>query len=74
MTDFALQRRLAIGETLSQEEVEDIFGTDFGYQFKGITYRHPNDGKYVILLVNEGAIYDDEFGRGDEHSRSPRTG
>lgn len=66
MTDFALQRRLAIGETLSQEEVEDIFGTDFGYQFKGITYCHPDHGEYVILLVNEGAIYDDEFGSGDE--------
>ena len=66
MTDFALHRRLAIGETLSQEEVEDIFGTDFGYQFKGITYRYPNDGKYAILLVNKGTIYDDEFGDGDE--------
>ena len=66
MTDFALERRLATGETLSQEEVEDIFGTDFGYQFKGITYRHPDGGKYVILLANEGAIYDDEFGSGDE--------
>ena len=66
MPDFALQRRLAIGETLSQEEVEDIFGTDFGYQFKGITYRNPDDGKYVILLANEGAIYEDELGSGDE--------
>lgn len=66
MSDFALQRRLAIGEILSQEEVENAFGTDFGYQFKGITYRHPDDGKYIILLANEGAIYDDEFGSGDE--------
>ncbi|WP_435360419.1 hypothetical protein [Haloarchaeobius sp. DFWS5] len=66
MTDFALQRKLEIGENLSQEEVEDAFGTDFGYQFKGITYRHPDDGKYVILLANEGTIYNDEFGGGDE--------
>ncbi|WP_232700583.1 hypothetical protein [Halobacterium wangiae] len=66
MADFPLTRNLSIGETLSQNEVEEVFGTDFGYQFKGITYRHPDEGKYVILLANEGAIYADEFGSGSE--------
>lgn len=65
MADFPLTRNLSIGEIFSQAEVEEAFGTDFGYQFKGITYRHPADGKYVILLANEGAIYEDEFGSGD---------
>lgn len=70
MTDFPLERNLEIGETLSQEEVEEVFGTDFGYQFKGITYRRPDGGKYVILLANEGALYDDRFGTGDEFTYS----
>lgn len=54
-------RDLEIGEVLSQKEVEATFDTDFGYQFKGITYRNPSDGRYVILNSNEGAIYDDKF-------------
>jgi len=66
MTDFALARPLDIGESLTQTEVEDVFDTDFGYQFKGITLRAPDEGRYVILLANEGEIYDDELGQGDD--------
>lgn len=66
MTDFPLKRNLEIGEKLTQKEVEDVFGTDFGYQFKGITPRSPSEGDYIILLVNEGEIYNDEFGEGDK--------
>ncbi|MXR39817.1 restriction endonuclease [Halobaculum sp. WSA2] len=54
-------RDLAIGEVLTQEEVESVFDTKFGYQFKGITYRNPSAGRYVIINANEGAIYKDEF-------------
>jgi putative restriction endonuclease len=64
MTDFALSRPVQIGETLSQSEVENAFNTDFGYQFRGITLRAPDEGRYVILLANEGEIYDDEIGSG----------
>ncbi|MFD1599345.1 HNH endonuclease [Halobellus rarus] len=66
MTDFALARPLEIGESLTQSGVEDVFETNFGYQFKGITLRSPDAGRYLILLANEGEIYDDEFGQGDE--------
>lgn len=66
MTDFALTRDVSLGETFTQEEVEDLFGTNFGYQFRGITYRHPDEGKYVILLSNEGEIYDDDITSGAE--------
>ena len=59
-----LSEPLAIGETLTQAEVEYRFGTNFGYQFKGITYRNPDAGRYVILLANEGAVYDDSLGGG----------
>jgi putative restriction endonuclease len=66
MKDFALSRPLQIGETLSQSEVENVFDTDFGYQFRGITLRAPNEGRYVILLANKGEIYDDEIGSGSQ--------
>jgi putative restriction endonuclease len=66
MTDYALTRDIHIGETFTQSEVEDVFGTDFGYQFRGITYRHPDEGKYIILLSNEGEIYNDNIGSGPE--------
>jgi len=61
MTSRGAIRDLEIGEIHSQNEVEETFDTNFGYQFKGITYRNPSDGRYVILNSNEGAIYDDEF-------------
>ena len=66
MTDFALSRPLDIGEGLTQSEVEAVFQTNFGYQFKGITLRAPDAGRYLILLANEGEIYDDDLGQGDE--------
>lgn len=66
MTDFALSRPLNIGESLTQSEVENVFDTNFGYQFKGITLRAPDEGRYVILLANKGEIYDDKLGQGDE--------
>jgi len=66
MTDFALSRPLEIGESLTQSEVEDVFETNFGYQFKGITLRAPDEGRYIILLANESEIYDDDLGQGDE--------
>jgi len=61
MTESILSDTPRIGQSFSQKEVEDLFSTDFGYQFRGITYRHPDEGKYVILLSNEGEFYDDDL-------------
>lgn len=66
MTDFPLRRNLKTGEVFSQNKVEDLFETEFGFQFKGITYRNPDQGKYIILMANEGEIYNDEIGSGLE--------
>lgn len=66
MTRSPLATPLELGETLTQSAVQDRFGTNFGYQFKGITYRTPDTGRYLILLANEGAVYDDELGDGPE--------
>jgi len=62
VTDFALSRQISIGEQLSQSEVDEIFDANFGYQFKGITPRTRAQGKFVILMSNEGEIYDDDIG------------
>lgn len=54
-------RDLEIGEVLTQSEVQEVFETDFGFQFKGITYRNPPEGRYIIINSNEGAVYDDQY-------------
>ncbi|MEZ3114914.1 HNH endonuclease [Halobaculum sp. MBLA0147] len=64
MTRSPLAEPLELGETLTQSAVQERFGTNFGYQFKGITYRTPDTGPYLILLANEGAVYDDELSDG----------
>jgi putative restriction endonuclease len=58
--------QLSIGQTLTQQEVQEAFNTDFGYQFTGITYRNTDEGKYVILLSNEGEFYSDQISGGQE--------
>lgn len=55
---------LSIGDSLTQSEVEERFGTDFGYQFRGITYRNPDSGKYIIIMTNEGEAYNDQIDDG----------
>ena len=60
MVDFALSRPLEIGERLSQEEVDDVFNANFGFQFKGITPRTREEGEFIILNSNAGEIYDDQ--------------
>lgn len=65
MSRSPLSESLTVDETLTQAEVEYRFDTNFGYQFNGITYRNPDAGRYVILLANEGAVYDDRLGGGE---------
>lgn len=65
MSDSPLSEPLSLGETLTQSEVEYRFDTNFGYQFRGITYRNPDARRYVILLANDGAVYDDSLGDGE---------
>ncbi|MFW6111045.1 MAG: HNH endonuclease [Thermoproteota archaeon] len=56
------QTQLELGETYSQQEIEEIFDTSFGYQISGINLRNPEEGKrYVILTSKEGGPYNDEL-------------
>ncbi|ELY96995.1 restriction endonuclease-like protein [Natrialba chahannaoensis JCM 10990] len=56
---------LELNQTVTQAELEDVFSTNFGYQIKGINLRRAGDQRYIILLSNEGEIYDDRIGNGD---------
>lgn len=66
MVDFTFSRNFKVGETVTQEEAQRVFNTNFGFQWKGVTLRTPEQGKYVIVMSNEGEIYDDQIGDGPE--------
>ncbi|MCC4767755.1 hypothetical protein FXW07_14375 [Methanosarcina sp. DH1] len=54
---------LALNKEYPKEEIETIFGTNFGYGIKGITLRKYNNGNpYIILFSKEKGPYSDEFG------------
>ncbi|MDS0243543.1 MULTISPECIES: HNH endonuclease [unclassified Haloferax] len=71
------------GDHFSQEEIEGVFDTGFGYQITGINPRTDDSGqKYVLLFAKEDGPYDDsvqsgEFTyigeglRGDQSEKSP---
>ncbi|SFL08319.1 putative restriction endonuclease [Halogranum rubrum] len=56
---------LTIGTRYTQEEIEDLFDTGFGYQISGINPRRPSDGeRYVLLFANEDGPYSDAVTEG----------
>lgn len=56
---------ITIGDKLSQEEIEDVFDTGFGYQISGINPRRDDqDRRYVLVFANEDGPYDDSVKRG----------
>jgi putative restriction endonuclease len=70
---------LEIGDRLSQEEIEDIFDTGFGYRISGINPRRDDtDNRYILLFANEDGPYDDSVkwgrfeydGEGEDRNQS----
>ncbi|WP_416838756.1 HNH endonuclease [Haloferax sp. DFSO52] len=71
------------GDKFSQEDIEELFETGFGYQITGINPRTDDSGqKYVLLFAKEDGPYDDsvQSGRftyigegltGDQTEKSP---
>lgn len=56
---------IGVGDRVSQEEIEDIFNTDFGYYVKGINPRRDeNDSRYILLFANEDGPYGDSVTEG----------
>lgn len=70
---------LDIGDRLSQEEIEDVFDTGFGYRISGINPRRDDiDNRYILLFANEDGPYDDSVkwgrfeydGEGEDRNQS----
>ncbi|EJN60260.1 HNH endonuclease [Halogranum rubrum] len=56
---------LTVGTRYTQEEIEELFDTGFGYQISGINPRRPSDGeRYVLLFANEDGPYSDAVTEG----------
>lgn len=53
------------GHKLSQEEIEEIFDTGFGYRISGINPRRDDrDRRYILLFANENGPYSDSVTQG----------
>lgn len=51
---------ISVGDTLTQEEIEEAFDTGFGYRISGINPRRDsNDHRYVLVFAREDGPYDD---------------
>lgn len=57
---------LEVGARLSQEEIEDVFNTGFGYRISGINPRRDdNDNRYILVFANEDGPYSDSVRQGE---------
>jgi len=56
---------ISVGDRLTQEEIEDVFDTGFGYRISGINVRRDNqDRQYVLVFANEDGPYEDSVRQG----------
>jgi putative restriction endonuclease len=54
-----------VGGHYRQDDIEEAFGTGFGYQISGINPRRDSqDRRYVLLFANEDGPYDDSVRQG----------
>lgn len=56
---------LVVGDSLTQDEIEDAYNTGFGYRISGINPRRDdNDKRYILLFANEDGPYGDSVTQG----------
>jgi len=56
---------LSVGDSLTQEEIEEAFNTGFGYRISGINPRRDEqDRRYILLFANEEGPYSDSVTQG----------
>jgi hypothetical protein len=56
---------IEVGDTLTQNEVEDAYKTGFGYRISGINPRRDDhDRRYILLFANEDGPYSDSVTQG----------
>ncbi|MDQ2052876.1 hypothetical protein RBH26_20755 [Natronolimnohabitans sp. A-GB9] len=57
--------KLSVGDSLTQEEIEEAFNTGFGYRISGINPRRDDqDRRYILLFANEEGPYNDSVKQG----------
>jgi len=73
---------VAVGNRLTQADIEATFNTGFGYQISGINPRRDvDDNQYLLVFANEDGPYDDDvtqgqfeyIGEGLEGDQSPNS-
>jgi putative restriction endonuclease len=56
---------IEVGDSLTQEEIEDEYNTGFGYRISGINPRRDDhDRRYILLFANEDGPYGDSVTQG----------
>lgn len=56
---------IEVGDSLTQEEIEDAYNTGFGYRISGINPRRDDhDRRYILLFANEDGPYSDSVTQG----------
>ena len=56
---------VSVGDYLTQDEIEEVFDTGFGYRISGINPRRDSqDRRYVLVFANEDGPYDDSVTEG----------
>lgn len=57
---------VSVGDTLTQNEIEEAFDTGFGYRISGINPRRDDrDQRYVLVFAREDGPYDDSVRDGE---------
>jgi len=74
---------IEVGDSFTQEEIEDAYNTGFGYRISGINPRRDRqDRRYILLFANEDGPYNDSVTKsrfeyigegldGDQNKNSP---
>ncbi|ARM71120.1 hypothetical protein [Haloarcula hispanica pleomorphic virus 4] len=58
-------KEVSVGDYLTQDDIEEIFDTGFGYRISGINPRRDSqDRRYVLVFANEDGPYDDSVKQG----------
>lgn len=56
---------IQVGDMLTQDEIEDVFDTGFGYRISGINPRRDEkDNRYILVFANKDGPYDDSVKHG----------
>ena len=56
---------IEVGDSLTQDEIEDAYNTGFGYRISEINPRRDDhDWRHILLFANEDGPYSDSVAQG----------